>query len=200
MAEKSERTREYILDQAYKVFAQKGYKQVTMKDICEAAGLSRGGLYSHFPGTKEIFEAVLARITGVEENDFAREIRNGTPAAVILEGALEAMEREMDHPEESLGMALYEYAEAVDPAVLESLNRKAEERWSALISYGIKTGEFRKVDVQEMVNVILYSYQGIRMWSSIISLKREVPRSVIRHIRRELVGDETSNARTDGGK
>ena len=39
---KGERTRERILENAADLFAEKGYTAVTMKDVCEATGLSRG--------------------------------------------------------------------------------------------------------------------------------------------------------------
>ena len=188
MATKREKTRETIIESSYELFAHKGFKQVTMKDVCEAAGMSRGGLYSHFSGTDELFEAVLEKITEKSETDFRNEIENGTSAVKILETALIAMEEEMKHPEDSLSIAIYEYAETVDSDVTERLNRNAEEKWKRLIRYGIKRGEFREVNVEEIVNVILYSYQGVRMWSRIISMKPKTIRSVTDHIRKQLEG------------
>ena len=70
------------------------------------------------------------------------------------------------------------------------LERKAEEKWKKLIRYGIKRGEFREVNVDEIVNVILYSYQGARMWSRIISMKPKTFRSITDHIRKQLTGGE----------
>ena len=55
MISKKERTRESILDTAYELFARDGFNKITMKDICEATGMSRGGLYSHFGSTRELF-------------------------------------------------------------------------------------------------------------------------------------------------
>ena len=52
MGEKSEQKREHILQCAKPVFARKGFRAVTMKDIVEACGISRGGLYLHFGGTE----------------------------------------------------------------------------------------------------------------------------------------------------
>lgn len=63
MATKGEKTRESILDASYNLFAKKGFKQVTMKDVCEATNMSRGGLYSHFSGTDQLFEALLERMS-----------------------------------------------------------------------------------------------------------------------------------------
>ena len=59
MSEKTEQKRQLILDSARNVFAAKGYKAVTMKDIVEASNISRGGLYLYFSSVEEAFLAVL---------------------------------------------------------------------------------------------------------------------------------------------
>ena len=43
MGQKAEKTKERILQQAYRLFAAKGFQAVTMADICRQTGLSRGG-------------------------------------------------------------------------------------------------------------------------------------------------------------
>ena len=193
MANKGEKTREMILSNSYRLFAEKGFKQVTMKDVCEATNMSRGGLYSHFPGTRQLFEAVLEKMNEKEAMDFHGEIKKGTPAAVILENALALMEDEMRHPEDSLSLAMYEYAETVDSNVMDRFNKIGEEKWSELIRYGVKRGEFRKVDIRETVDVIMFSYQGIRLWSRIIPMKRSTFKSITDHIRRQLINDNDDN-------
>lgn len=40
-----------------------------MKDIYEATGMSRGGLYSHFGSTREVFEVILKKINLKDEMD-----------------------------------------------------------------------------------------------------------------------------------
>ena len=191
MATKGEKTRESILDASYALFAKKGFKQVTMKDVCEATNMSRGGLYSHFSGTDQLFEALLERMSKMSATDFEDAISKGSPATKILEDTLKLMEEEMKHPEESLSIAMYEYAETVDPRVMEQLNRTGEEKWKKLIRYGIDRGEFNDVDVTEIVNLILYSYQGIRMWSRIMPMKPGTFRSITENIKKQLIkGDK----------
>ena len=190
MAGKREKTRELILDATYSLFAEKGFKQVTMKDVCEITGMSRGGLYSHFSGTDKLFEAVLEKITENSATDFQTEIKEGTSAVKILERTLDNMEEEMKHPEDSLSIALYEYAETVNTDVMERLERNAKEKWKLLIHYGVKRGEFQDVNVDEIVNMILYSYQGVRMWSRIIPMKPKMIRSITDHIRKQLTGGQ----------
>ena len=193
MPTKRERTRISILNAAYPLFAEKGFKQVTMKDVCEVTGLSRGGLYSHFSGTDELFEALLEHITETDAMDFSSEIENGTSAVKILEGALRQMENEMKHPEDSLSIAMYEYAETVDADIMDHYNRIAVEKWTGLIHYGIARGEFCEVNVREIVNIILYSYQGVRMWSRIIAMKPETFHSIVTFIKKQLIGEKNDN-------
>lgn len=193
MSSKKERTGELIIEASYSLFAKYGFNRITMKDVCEATGLSRGGLYSHFPGTKEIFEEILEKINQKDEMNFQKEIEEGKPAAVILERALGLMEDEMQHPEDSLSLAMYEYAGTVDKSLMNHFNRIGEEKWTALIEYGISTGEFYAVNVEEIVNVILYVYQGVRMWSRIVTMKLETFRSITSHIRRQLIKEERNH-------
>lgn len=51
-----------ILDAALQVFADKGYAAARIDDIAAAAGLSKGGIYTHFKSKEEIFEALLTRV------------------------------------------------------------------------------------------------------------------------------------------
>jgi len=152
--------------------------------------MSRGGLYSHFSSTRQLFEALIEKITENSVMDFQGEIEKGSSAIAILEGALDLMEDEMKHPEDSLSIAVYEYAETVDSDVMEQFNRIAEEKWTKLIRYGIERGEFQDVNVGEIVNVILFSYQGVRMWSRIISMKPQTFRSIVDHTKKQLIGEQ----------
>lgn len=139
-------------------------------------------------GTDRLFEALIEKITDKGAMDLQEEMNKEKPAKEILNKALALMEDEMKHPDGSLSIAIYEYAETVNRDVMEKLNANAQEKWRKLIRYGIKRGEFNNVDVDEIVSVILYSYQGARMWSRIIPMKPKVFRSIAEHIRKQLTG------------
>jgi AcrR family transcriptional regulator len=190
MRSKKERTRELILEVSYRIFAKNGFNRVTMKDICEAANLSRGGLYSHFSSTKELFEVILEKINQKDEMNFNEEIERGVPATRILNNALELMEDEMNHPEDSLSLAMYEYAGSAETDIMEYFNKVGEQKWTALIEYGIACGEFNRVNVGEIVNIILYAYQGVRMWSCIITMTPETMKSITSHIKNQLIKEK----------
>ena len=67
MGRKGTETKEAIRRQAYQLFAEKGFKAVTMTDICEKTGLSRGGLYRYYSGTGQIFSEILSEEYAIAE-------------------------------------------------------------------------------------------------------------------------------------
>lgn len=187
MNSKKERTRELILNKSYELFAKNGFNKITMKDVCEATGLSRGGLYSHFAGTAQIFEAILEVLNQKDEMNFEKEMNDGMSAIDILERALQLMKDEMLHSEDSLSLAMYEYAGISDNKMMNHFNQIGEKKWTHLIHYGMKRGEFKEVDVHEIVSVILYVYQGVRMWSRIVDMADVTFEAITNHIRKQLV-------------
>jgi len=50
-----------ILDAALVEFSERGFAATRMDDIARRCGLSKGGLYAHFAGKEEMFEALLTR-------------------------------------------------------------------------------------------------------------------------------------------
>lgn len=164
MGSKGEKTKEMIRGQAYRLFAEKGFKSVTMTDICERTGLSRGGLYRYYSGTEQIFSEILS-----EEYEIADRIERKERAGAILDDMLAAIRKEIMEKELSLSLAIYEYANMGNEKFFGEINDRAKKRWGSLLEYGIETGEFRTVDIDQATDFILYYYQGLRMWSRVIS-------------------------------
>ncbi|MCP4102614.1 MAG: TetR/AcrR family transcriptional regulator, partial [Lentisphaerae bacterium] len=51
-------TKEHILISSLKLFLQKSYKEVTMREIVEITGLSKGAFYHHFSSKEELFKDI----------------------------------------------------------------------------------------------------------------------------------------------
>lgn len=56
---KGERTRQSIEKAAYELFLEQGYSATSMRRIAERAELALGGIYNHYAGKEDIFEAII---------------------------------------------------------------------------------------------------------------------------------------------
>jgi len=61
-AERSEATRAALIATAYELFADRGYAGVGTEEIVRATGVTRGALYHHFSGKRELFQAVYEEV------------------------------------------------------------------------------------------------------------------------------------------
>lgn len=182
MGNKGEKTKEKIRQAAYLLFAQKGFKAVTMTDICEKTGLSRGGIYRYYSGTEQIFSEILS-----EEYLIADRIERQESAKRILEDMLEAIRHEIMDKELSLSLAIYEYANLGNEEFFTNINNKAKKRWISLLNYGIETKEFKAVDTEQISDLILYYYQGLRMWSRVISFDEQAAEHYVKSVKQLLL-------------
>ena len=191
MGKKGDGTRKLIRERAAGLFAQRGFKNVTMNDICQVTGLSRGGLYRHYDSTKQIFSEIVDELMQAQDNELSEKMRAGLPATQILDEILERYRREMMDGEASLSVAIYEYysgSSATDDRenLLSKQYEYSVEMWSAFISYGIKQGEFKETDARELIDILLFAYQGVRMYSTIMPLDEQIPVRIIYHVKRTL--------------
>jgi AcrR family transcriptional regulator len=86
-AEQSEATRAALVAAARKLFAKRGYADVGTEEIVRRAGVTRGALYHHFGGKKDLLEAVYEQI----EADLTKTIAEGALGAGA-KSPLEAMQ------------------------------------------------------------------------------------------------------------
>jgi TetR/AcrR family transcriptional regulator, transcriptional repressor for nem operon len=59
-------TKEYIIDQAYRLFLNHSYEAVSINDISHAIGLTKGALYHHFKNKEELFKSVIDKYVQFE--------------------------------------------------------------------------------------------------------------------------------------
>jgi len=114
-----EETRERLVHAAARVFAERGYEGTRVGDIAEAAGLSRGALYAHFPGKADLLaEAIRAR--GREELEGL--LAGDGPASVA--DLLVALGSSLQHRSGQQGLLLVEAIVAArrDKAVARALS------------------------------------------------------------------------------
>lgn len=52
-------TKDFIIDEAYKLFLNHSYEAVSVSDISKAIGFSKGALYHYFQSKEELFKSVV---------------------------------------------------------------------------------------------------------------------------------------------
>ena len=80
-------TRANLMAAAFRVFADKGFGQVRIDDVCTAAGYTRGAFYSNFDSLEELFFTLYdesARLIAGQVTDAltARDINPGLEAVI----------------------------------------------------------------------------------------------------------------------
>lgn len=55
------------------------------------------------------------------------------------------------------------------------------------MQYGIDRQEFKEVDIAAVFDLIVFSYQGVRMYSKLMPIDKEIPSRIIKEIKKILV-------------
>ena len=173
MGEKSLQKKQYILETARKVFVEKGYKNVTMKDIVEACDISRGGLYLYFGSTEELLLEVLQKDAEEIDDVFSEGITEEESAADILTLFLKEQKKELLRKKNNLTMAVYEYAFENKEKKDQMMRRQFEAGvrvLEKLIESGIASGEFYCENPKGAANNIMYVLEGMKINSQTMGI------------------------------
>ena len=190
MGEKSEHKKKYIVEMARKVFMEKGFKKVTMKDIVEACEISRGGLYLYFENTSQIFLEVLKLESEETDDVFADSINEDATAAEILILFLEEQKKELLKEQNTLTKAIYEFYFSDDISgkgnVLKRQFDSAVRILEKLIEAGVETGEFICDDCREAARNIMFVLEGLKITAQTIGVTEETVDREIDYILKTL--------------
>lgn len=161
----SARRRE-VLDEASRLFHERGYAGTSMDDIADAVGLTKGTLYHYFPSKtvilaeiyQEAVDFVLASVRCFDEEESAtKAVRSVIQAIVELIGEhryhVTVFYQEMRW--------IDEWLPAKDARSIRKKIRKYIDSLERVIQRGVDTGEFRPVDV----SATTYALIGMSSWT-----------------------------------
>ena len=175
MSSKGEAARVRILQCAQSLFSQKGYCAVTMQDICEASGFSRGGLYRHYASTEDIFVDIIRREQADAYNELQRAKALGVGPERIMRHFLRARMRWVCGEERSFDVAVSEFA-ANSELGRKALAVRAEESigvLTELIEWGNREEIFRCAQAEDTAKHILWLTEGMSRHSSLLPVTEE---------------------------
>ncbi len=172
MGNKGENTKSFIRAEARKLFAAKGYADVTMQDICVACSLSRGGLYRHYISTGEIFCAILADDERDAYQSLQHAIQRQIPASKIFRTFLRNRIRQATDVENSIENAVTEFAaqDSEGRYVLHHRGETSIEILTRIIEQGVADGDFDCTNPAAVAKHVLWMIEGMTKHSLIIPL------------------------------
>ncbi len=162
---KEERKKE-ILKAAYEVFCKKGYEPTTMKDIVDASGLSRGGVYQYYSSTEEMFRDIIDRNDRIGREELTKVVGSSDSVWKVIKDFVNGY-REV--PTSNFAIVQFEFAviswrsdsEDRFDYILKRL-KFWRENLIDLISEGVKRGEFHPVQkVETIVDFMTNVFDGL---------------------------------------
>ncbi len=147
-----------ILDEAAELFVQHGYHGLSMRQIAEAVGVSKAGLYYHFEDKEALFLAIL--LHHIERvGDLVDEARAaGGTARQQVRRLLTNILTHMRGSQRFIRLAEHD-ARNLRPEALERMQRVYRERFvgpvEAVLEGGIASGELRPIDARQATWLLL---------------------------------------------
>ena len=164
-----------IMEAAMKVFTKKGYSSARMDDIVEESGLSKGAIYHHFEGKKDVFLALIGHWETQTFPDFySRNGKDRSASSTLRDFANEIIKvyktRSYVFHAEVEFWSLSNQDEEVRKRS-QDLYEKIINLFELVINKGIREKEFIKVDTRITAIYILSVFQGIN-WFCIFNDKK----------------------------
>ncbi|GAA4825348.1 TetR/AcrR family transcriptional regulator [Nocardioides caeni] len=138
--------REELLRIAAQQFAQKGFRNTTVRDIADAAGILSGSLYHHFDSKESMVDEILQTFQDELFGQYDAILASGDDARTKLERAVRVSFEAIDqHPHE---VAIFQndadHLGSFDRfGYLADRNAQSRQVWVTLIEEGIAAGALR---------------------------------------------------------
>ena len=161
-----ESRRDQLLAIAATLFAERGFKNTTVRDIADAAGILSGSLYHHFDSKEAMVDELLDSFqTELWKEYDAIEASDMTPRAK-LEAVVRASFDAIDHHHSEVAIFQNDAAHLVTFerfAYLGERNNKFEQLWTGLLEAGVASGELRAdLDVE-----LVYRFIRDTVWVAV---------------------------------
>jgi AcrR family transcriptional regulator len=158
--------RQELLDIAAGLFAERGFKNTTVRDIADAAGILSGSLYHHFDSKEAMVDELLDSFqTRLWEEYDAISASDRTPKEkleAVVRTSFDAIDR--NHSEVAIFQTDAAHLAGFERfAYLEERNTRFRELWTGLLRDGVAGGELRAdLDVE-----LVYRFLRDTVWVAV---------------------------------
>ncbi len=158
--------REELLAIAARLFAERGFKNTTVRDIADAAGILSGSLYHHFDSKEAMVDELLDSFQQELWRTYdAIEASDRTPRGkldAVVRASFDAIHRH--HSEVAIFQTDAAHLSTFGRfAYLEERNKRFRTLWTGLLSEGVEAGELRAdLDVE-----LVYRFLRDTVWVAV---------------------------------
>jgi AcrR family transcriptional regulator len=169
MQQRSEETHNHILEAATHLFSKTGYDATGVAEICQAAGVSKGAFYHHFPTKQAVFMELLnTYLKGIETGfTLMRQETGNVPQAIIQ--MAEMVGSLFQTADIHLPIFLEFWTQANhDPHIWKAAiapYRRYQSYFAEMIQEGIDEGSLMPLDAQLAARVLVSLALGMLMQS-----------------------------------
>lgn len=159
---------ERILEVAMKVFRERGYHAASMQEIADAVGMQKGSLYYYISGKQELLFRILERAIDTIAERVEIIYRSPLNARDKLREAVRAHVDVVSEQLDMLTILLRERHALSDAqqSVIDEKRVNYERLFQRILSEGVKSGDFRDVDVKMVSFAILGMCNWLYQWYS----------------------------------
>lgn len=183
-AGKSEKTKQKIVTASRDLFAKKGYSETSVRDILEAAEVSKGNLYHHFKGKEFLFLHIMEEDHRLMMETWQEEKKTLNRAIDKLAGFAELLSQMgINYP---LMRASEEFCASAftSDEVMERLNKidvDFDDVMRDILLEGNKDGDWSIQHVESKVKILLSVFYGLDVLykNDTIEQKKELQKEAI---------------------
>ncbi|MFC4603694.1 TetR/AcrR family transcriptional regulator [Rhodococcus kronopolitis] len=164
-ASKSGRRAE-LLELAASLFAERGMRATTVRDIADAAGILSGSLYHHFDSKESMVDEILQRFLDELFGRYREIVAAGLTARATLEALVIASFQSIDRSHAAVAIYQDEAKHLVGNERFDYIterNREFRGLWVSVLESGIEDGSFRPdIDVE-----LVYRFMRDTVWVAV---------------------------------
>ena len=138
--------RAHLVLLAGELFAQKGYRATTVREIADAAGILSGSLYHHFDSKESIGDEILSGFMSQVLADYRAAVASAGDPRAVLEQIVRSTSVTLARHRAALAMLQNDWSYfSAQPrfAYLRKALREIERIWITQLGLGIQSGVFR---------------------------------------------------------
>jgi AcrR family transcriptional regulator len=135
-----------LLNLAAGLFAERGYKNTTVRDIADAAGILSGSLYHHFDSKETMADEILRTFLEELFRDYREIVERESDPRRAFEQLVDASFQAIDRSHAAIALYQNEAKQLRQSprfAYLDDTDREFREIWLGTLEKGIASGAFR---------------------------------------------------------